>query len=106
MNWSEDYITKEIGMDKCLIKGCSRPTRTNENVCDIHRKEINKISQPEFNLTLEDVTAILRNKWPDEILDMISYAQHTHVNNQKDDICKKCGHDLRHRIHIRMPNAD
>lgn len=29
---------------------------------------------------------------------------HTHVNNQKDDACAVCGHDLRHPVH-RSPNA-
>ena len=27
-------------MDKCLVKDCNKPVRSNENVCDMHRKEI------------------------------------------------------------------
>lgn len=34
--------------------------------------------------------------------DMIKYAKHIHCNNGVDDSCKICGHDLRHRIHLRI----
>jgi hypothetical protein len=33
--------------------------------------------------------------------DLFRIAVHTHVNNQKDDTCAKCGLDLRHIVHRR-----
>lgn len=38
----------------------------------------------------------------EQIEQMLAYARHTHVNSQDGtDACKKCGHDLRHKIHVR-----
>ena len=36
-----------------------------------------------------------------QIREMIEYSRHTHVNNQKNDMCKSCGHYLTHLIHLR-----
>ena len=33
---------------------------------------------------------------------LLKTFRHTHVNNQKNDGCKKCGLDLRHPIHTRF----
>jgi len=33
--------------------------------------------------------------------DLFKIAVHTHVNNQKDDACAKCGLDLWHIVHRR-----
>lgn len=38
-----------------------------------------------------------------ELFDCIEYAKHYHVNRgDGTDICKECGHDLRHVIHKRF----
>mgnify|MGYP001567591668 CR=1 FL=1 len=36
--------------------------------------------------------------------DMIKYAKHIHiaVTGKEIDCCKKCGHDIRHPIHLRQ----
>lgn len=41
-----------------------------------------------------------------ELEEIIKFGQHTHVNSQDGtDICKKCGHDLRHAIHGSLERA-
>lgn len=36
-----------------------------------------------------------------ELVDVLTYAEHIHVNNQQDDTCAQCGHFLTHPIHKR-----
>ena len=55
-----------------------------------------------YEMSLEDTSATMAGSFPDEIQDMLIYAQHTHQNNGLNDNCKKCGHDLRHRIHFKI----
>lgn len=33
------------------------------------------------------------------LLEMADYAMHIHVNNNEDDTCALCGHDIQHPIH-------
>jgi len=37
-----------------------------------------------------------------ELNEVMESFRHIHVNNGKDDGCKKCGLDLRHEIHERV----
>lgn len=39
-----------------------------------------------------------------EIEILIDAFSHIHVNNGKDDNCKKCGLDLWHKVHVRQQN--
>lgn len=44
----------------------------------------------------------MENYDQEEIKDMIKFSRHIHVNDQSGkDTCKTCGHDLRHKIHLR-----
>jgi len=37
----------------------------------------------------------------DELRDCVKYAMHRHIaGSERLDTCRKCGHDLRHPIHI------
>jgi len=40
-----------------------------------------------------------------ELQDALALARHTHQNSgiQGDDSCKRCGHDLRHKLHHPLP---
>ena len=61
-------------------------------------------------MTMEDLKSLLelyQSRRNDET-DMIKYAKHIHVagNGKEIDCCKKCGHDIRHPIHLRQAESE
>lgn len=37
-----------------------------------------------------------------ELEEIIKFGRHNHVSGNNGDICRECGHDLRHIIHFRV----
>lgn len=59
-----------------------------------------KYGSPEENVLFKDLQA-----YAQDIDDMVSYARHLHkagdIIGKHMDTCATCGHDIRHRIHLR-----